>query len=105
MPATGHVCTERVVDLASLFFKQNEDVHSTVLEGESVLLNLSTGRYYTLNAVGSIVWDQCTGERSLADILTVICDRFNVTTQQVEDDLVDLVAQLTEEKLIQTERR
>lgn len=55
MPATTHILSEHMMDLSSLFLKQNQDVHSTVLEGESVLLNLSTGRYYTLNAVGSTI--------------------------------------------------
>jgi hypothetical protein len=105
MPATVHVWSARKVELSHLFPKQNDDVHSTVLDGESVLLNLSTGRYYTLNAVGTMVWDQCTGNRSLAHILPTICESFDVTAQQAQDDLVDLVVHLDEEGLLHTERR
>ncbi|MBA2486155.1 MAG: PqqD family protein [Nitrospira sp.] len=105
MAALTQASSERRRNLSDSFLKQRGDVHSTALEGESVLLNLSTGRYYTLNAVGSVVWDQCAVPRSIAQILSTIFDRFEVTTQQAHDDLVDLVSLLTGEKLIQTERR
>ncbi|MGZ9132263.1 MAG: PqqD family protein [Nitrospira sp.] len=105
MPATAHVLNDRAVDLSHLFLKQKEDVHSTVLDGESVLLNLSTGRYYTLNIVGSIVWDLSTGDRSLAQVVSTIREKFDVTAQQAQDDLLDLVGELGQEGLIYTERR
>jgi len=105
MPVTVSVWSEPQVELSELFPKQNEDVHSTTLDGESVLLNLSTGRYYTLNAVGSLVWAQCTGTHSLAHILSAISERFDVACQQAHTDLVDLVIQLRQEGLLHCERR
>ena len=105
MPAAVPVWSERQIELSQLFPKQNEDVHSTVLDGDSVLLNLRTGRYYTLNAVGSVVWEQCTGACSLASILASISERFDVTSQQAQSDIVDLVVQLRQEGLLHTERR
>ena len=56
MPATVHLWSERHLELSEVFPRQDEQVHSTVLDGESVLLNLSSGRYYTLNVVGSTIW-------------------------------------------------
>ncbi|ULA69584.1 MAG: hypothetical protein LZF62_440041 [Nitrospira sp.] len=105
MPATTPVLSECQVDLAQIFPKQNKDVHSTALEGESVLLNLSTGRYYSLNAVGSVVWEQCTGALSLAAICSSISERFDVTSQDAQSDLLDLIVQFRQEGLLHTERR
>ena len=98
-------CVEPGVDLARLFPVRHEDVHGTVLDGECVLLNLSTGRYYTLNAVGAFVWEHCTGTRSLAHILSCIAEHFDVTPNRAQSDGLDLVVQLCQEGLIQTERR
>ena len=67
MPATVHLWSERQLELSELFPRQDEQVHSTVLDGESVLLNLSSGRYYTLNVVGSTIWNLCRGEQSLSE--------------------------------------
>ncbi len=105
MPATVHVWSERQVELCNLFPKQDEQVHSTVLDGESVLLNLSSGRYYTLNVVGSTIWDLCKGEQSLRQILSTICDRFDVSAQQAQDDVLDLIMHLEQEGLLHPERR
>lgn len=105
MPATAHDWSDQPVDLSHLFSKQHEDVYGTMLDGESVLLNLTTGRYYTLNAVGSIVWDLSTGDRSLAHVVSTICSKFDVTVKQAQADLLELVVELGQEGLIHTERR
>lgn len=37
--------------------KRNPDVVGEVLDGETVLLNLSTGTYYSLNRTGTRMWE------------------------------------------------
>jgi hypothetical protein len=81
------------------------DVQGTCMEGETVLLDLSTGRYYTLNRLGSIIWEHCTGHSSISDIHAVLCDRFDVAPERALDDLVALVNHLIQEGLLQQERR
>ena len=105
MPATTHVWSERQLELCDLFPKQDEQVHSTVLDGESVLLNLSSGRYYTLNVVGSIIWDLCSGQHSLQQIHSALCEKFDVSVQQAKDDVLDLIVHLEHEGLLHIERR
>ncbi|MCS6290856.1 MAG: PqqD family protein [Nitrospira sp.] len=105
MPATVHLWSERQFELSEVFPRQDEQVHSTVLDGESVLLNLNSGRYYTLNVVGSTIWDLCRGEQSLRQIHSAICARFDVSAQQAQDDVLDLIVHLEQEGLLQIERR
>jgi hypothetical protein len=81
------------------------DVQGTNMDGETVLLDLSSGRYYTLNRVGSIIWEHCTGQDTISDIQAVLCDRFDVAPERALDDLVNLVNQLVQEGLLQQERR
>lgn len=76
-----------------------------MLDGECVLLNLITGRYYTLNAVGAFVWERCTGSHSVAHILSCIPEYFDVTSVQAQSDGLDLIVQLRQEGLLHTERR
>ena len=85
--------------------RQNRDVQGTTMDGETVLLDLSTGRYYTLNRVGSVIWEHCTGHHTVSDIRAIFCDRFDVAPERALDDLVTLVTQLTQEGLLQQERR
>jgi hypothetical protein len=87
------------------FPQPNPNVQGTTLEGETVLLDLSTGRYYTLNRVGTAIWERCTGNQSLQDIHTTLCTRFEATSERIADDLLALVTHLGHEGLLTLERR
>jgi hypothetical protein len=75
------------------------------MDGETVLLDLSTGRYYTLNRLGSVIWELCTGHHTISDIHAVLSDRFDVAPERALDDLVTLVNDLIREGPLQPERR
>jgi hypothetical protein len=81
------------------------NVQGTTLDGETVLLDLSSGRYYTLNRVGTAIWERCTGNQSLQDIHTALCARFEASSERIADDLLALVTQLCHEGLLTLERR
>ena len=97
-PAVDRTMLERTI------LRPSPDVQGTSLEGETVLLDLSTGRYYTLNRLGSVIWEHCTGHSTISDIHAALCDRFEVASEQALDDLVVLVNQLLQEGLLQQER-
>jgi hypothetical protein len=88
-------------DLSKAFVLCGADVHHTVLEGEAVLLNLDSGFYYSLNQVGTMVWDLFKQGQSLAQILSAICERFAVAEKVAEADLLAFVKRLCQEGLIQ----
>lgn len=88
-----------------IVLRPSPDVQGTTMDGETVLLDLSTGRYYTLNRIGSVIWDHCTGHHTISDIHAVLCDRFDVAPERALDDLVTLINQLIQEGLLQQERR
>jgi hypothetical protein len=97
--------TSEQASLDRIVLRTSLDVQSTNMDGETVLLDLSTGRYYTLNRVGSVIWEHCTGDKTISDIQAVICDRFDVAPERALDDLVALVNELIQEGLLQHERR
>jgi hypothetical protein len=83
----------------------NPNVQGTTLDGETVLLDLSTGRYYTLNRVGTAIWERCTGSQSLQDIHASLCAKYEAASDRINDDLLALVTQLGHEGLLTLERR
>lgn len=91
--------------LDRIILRSSPDVQGTTMDGETVLLDLSSGRYYTLNRLGSVIWEHCTGQSTIADIHAAICDRFDVAPSRALDDLVDLANELIQEGLLQQERR
>ena len=93
-----------VVDRAKLdltILRPSPDVQGTTMEDETVLLDLSTGRYYTLNRLGSVIWEHCNGHSTISDIHAVLCDRFEVAPDRALGDLVALVDRLIQEGLLQ----
>jgi len=101
---TGELAADAVM-LAQTILTPHPDVQSTTMDGETVLLALDTGRYYTLNCLGTAIWDQCNGRNTMRDIHAVLCDRFEVSPDRAFEDLVALANQLVEEGLLLQERR
>ncbi len=91
--------------LDGIVLRASPDVQGTTMDGETVLLDLSSGRYYTLNRLGSVIWEHCAGQSTMADIHAAICDRFDVAPERALNDLVALVNELIQEGLLQQERR
>ncbi len=91
--------------LDRIVLRSSPDVQGTTMDGETVLLDLSSGRYYTLNRLGSVIWEHCAGQHTMADIHKAICERFEVAPEQALDDLVGLVNELMQEGLLEQERR
>ena len=91
-------------DLMSAVPRPSPDVQGTTLDGETVLLNLGTGRYYTLNRVGTAIWEACTGTESLQVIHSTLCGRFDAPPERIADDLFALVTHLSHEGLLIVER-
>jgi len=102
-PTTGSSIDRN--ELSRIVLRPNPDVQGTTMDGETVLLDLSSGRYYTLNRLGSVIWEHCTGQSTMADIHAAICDRFDVAPERALDDLVALVNELIQEGLLQQEGR
>ncbi len=104
LPGTTGSSIDRT-QLDDIILRTSPDVQGTSMESETVLLDLSTGRYYTLNQLGSVIWEHCSGHSTISDIHAVLCDRFDVVPERALDDLVALVNHLIQEGLLQQERR
>jgi hypothetical protein len=70
------------------------DVIFRVLDDEAVLLNLKTGTYFGLDAVGTRIWQLLTEHRSLARVLDLLLEEYDVDRGPLEQDLLALVDQL-----------
>ena len=64
------------------------------MDGETVLLNLENGHYYSLNPVGSDFWKQITEDNSLNRCVEQLLNKYDVEKSQLEEDLQTLIKQL-----------
>jgi hypothetical protein len=73
----------------------SQDAVYEVLDGEAVVLNLTTGNYYRLNAVGTRAWELIDEHRDLMRVREAMLDEFDVTPDVLDRDLDNLVGELT----------
>lgn len=71
------------------------------LSGETVLLELSRGVYFGLDEVGTRIWQLLGEGRSLQDTVAALVDEYDVTEHQSAEDVLALVRELEERRLIE----
>jgi hypothetical protein len=81
------------------------DVMIQEVGGESVLLDLKTERYLGLNEVGTRMWQALCASDSIQAAYETLLAEYDVTPQQLEEDLRDLLERLLQNALIITEPR
>jgi hypothetical protein len=87
-------------------YVRNREVVSRQIEGELIIVPIRRGlgdlnSLYTLNAVGSVVWDFLAVEHTLTEMIERVCEEFEVTAVQAQKDIQDFLGSLLEERLIQ----
>jgi hypothetical protein len=88
-------------------YVRNRDVVSRQIEGELVIVPIRRGvgdlnSLYTLNPVGSVLWDFLNEGHTLPEMVQRVCDEFEVTGNQAKADIQEFLGSLLEEKLIQS---
>jgi len=78
-----------------------DDVLFQELQGEAVLLNLKTGVYLGLDRIGTQIWQLLQADGSLGKVSEVILREYDVTPEKLTRDLVNLVAQMEQQGLVE----
>ncbi|MCG3181521.1 MAG: hypothetical protein BIFFINMI_03917 [Phycisphaerae bacterium] len=76
-------------------------VSARQVEQERVVLNLVSGDFFSLNEVGTFVWDRIDGRRPVSDLLAAILAEYDVDEATASADLRELIDQLVAEGAIE----
>lgn len=68
--------------------------------GEMVLMDLDSGNYFGLNAVGGHVWQAIEDGKTIAELCDQIEQAFDVSREQLQQDVLALAGELVERKLV-----
>jgi hypothetical protein len=79
------------------------DVLFRDLEGEAVLVGLTSSCYFGLDLVGTRVWTLMVAHESLAPVLDAIVEEFEVERDVAANDLLRLVGELRDHGLVVVE--
>ncbi len=73
---------------------RRSDLEIRLLEGELVILDMPGGHVHRLNATASLIWNQCDGRSTAAEIAARLAAEFEVASGDALDDVVRTLAEL-----------
>lgn len=76
------------------------EIAAAIVDGEAIMINLSTGMYYSMDQVGSLMWEFMTAGQSLEEVVASVARRYDVPREQAQADVQRLATQLVEENLV-----
>ena len=76
--------------------------HSSVdLGGETAILALDTGIYYSIDPIGGRIWSLLQEPRTVGEIRDALLERYDVSEEQCERDVLAFLEQMAGAGLVQ----
>jgi hypothetical protein len=79
----------------------SQELVSSDLAGEQVILDLSSGMYFGLNSVGTRVWQLIQEPKTVNEVRETLLSEYEVEAEQCQKDLMAILQQLDEQGLIE----
>lgn len=83
-----------------LIFKQDPDCLVEEMDGELLLFNPTKATTLHLNGPSMVVWNLCTGEHSVAQMIEALQEAFPDQAEQIEGDVLSVMKELKENDVI-----
>jgi hypothetical protein len=82
------------------FFERSEDLVWREIEGEIVILKEDGRNIHTLNKVAGTIFSLADGSRNAQSIANEICQRYNVSLEKAQDDVLEFCDSLVKKKIL-----
>lgn len=80
--------------------QRNNDILTSDLDGEKVMMSIRFGEYYGLGQTGSFIWDQLEKPVKIKDLVDLIVSKYNVTKEKCLKDTMPFLNDLVEKELV-----
>lgn len=84
----------------SRFAPDPDECVSKVIDGEAIIINVTNGVYYSMNGVGTFIWELLAEGHSLGESADLVAARYEVDRGTAFEDLTRLAGELVDEKLL-----
>lgn len=85
----------------SVVSKDPSQIISRTVDNEALIIHLTSGSYYSLNTVGTRVWESIDGTRTAGEVAKVIQEEYDAEADLVEAEVMSLLTDLVQEGLVQ----
>ncbi len=86
--------------LLSDIVEANADLMMADLEGEAVLLNIQSGRYFGLNEVGTSIWSLIKEPQSVSDIVEALGQIYDAPAEALQSDVLAFLGDMEKRSLL-----
>lgn len=94
--------------LTKCYIKETDFVTRDIA-GETIIVPVRShvgdlGSVYTLNEIGTLIWQLIDGQKNVSQIIEAICSAYEVTPEEATKDTFDFLVSLEEAGLIRSIR-
>lgn len=79
---------------------QNKEIDVSDLNGEKVMMNIDKGEYFSLNSMGSRIWNLIEEPKRIGDIVNTLLEEYDVSEEECKDNVTKFLDVLTYVDLI-----
>ena len=81
--------------------KKIEGIVTAKLDEKAVMMSIENGRYYGMNDIATVIWDNIEKPISIEKLVQLLTDEFDVSDEQCEDETVAFLTKLYNENIIE----
>jgi len=87
------------------YFIKNPNIVSRMIADECILVPIKhtvedLGSIYSLNEVGTFIWDSIDGNKTIEELKEMLIERFEANSKQIETDLIEFIEQLQSLRMV-----
>lgn len=79
---------------------QTMDLVAAEMDGETVMMNIESGKYFGLDTIGSRIWELIDSPRMVAEVVGILVQEYDVERGQCQVDTVEFLNHLYREGLV-----
>lgn len=77
-----------------------KDIDTTDLNGDLVMMDLEEGRYFSLNSVGSRIWELIEEPIQVNKVIDTLLEEYEINRNQCEENVLEFLGELNDSKII-----
>lgn len=79
---------------------QRKDIDTTDLNGDKVMMDLEYGKYFSLNSVGSRIWELIEEPVEINKVIDLLLEEYDISRDECEKNVLEFLDKLDNEKII-----
>lgn len=82
-------------------FQKKQNLAFRIIDGEAFIVDAEKQMLHNLNETGTRIWQLLEKGKTFDEIAEIICNEFEVSKKESEQDVKDFLKELKEKKLIE----